>query len=247
MAEPAREATERPNSSSVDSRYLTKSDEVARAIKVFRDQRLPLNLRFHESNQAFTAKVLDVHGNDLLLEDVQPREGLKVLRQRKPFSFAGRADGIYIYSQENQVHKTASERSLPFFHVRLPTCLLYQQRRRAARFRLPLRVATNGASITLFRGEPIVGHIIDISAGGVRAEFQGPISPMVDTDEEVPTIAITIPNLLELHSKGIIRHFNHSEEKQRLTCGVELTEMHVTDRRRLEQFIQSIAKISPPA
>lgn len=247
MAQPARAATERPKSNGIDSRYLTKSEEVARVIKVFRDQRLPLNLCFHESNEAFTAKVLDIQGDDMLLEDVQPREGLRVLRQRKMFSLAGRADGIYIYSQENQVHKTASERNLPFFHVRLPNCLLYQQRRRATRFRLPLRVATNGASITLFRGEPIIGHIIDISAGGVRAEFQGPINPMVHTDEEVPTIAITIPNLLELHSQGFIRHFNHNEERQRLTCGVELTEMHVTDRRRLEQFIQSIAKISSPA
>ncbi len=246
MAETARNDKEHSRSNSVDSRYLTKSDEIARALKVFRDQRLPLNLRFLESNEAFTAKVLDIQDGEMLLEDIQPREGLSVLGQRKVFSFSGRADGIYVYSEENQVHKTESERGLPFFRVGLPKSLLYQQRRGAARFRLPLRVMANGATVTLFRGEPITGSIIDISPVGFRAEFQGPVSPMFDTDEEVPTVAITIPNLLELHAKGAIRHFNYNEQKQRLICGIELTEMQVTDRRRLEQFIQSIAKVSQP-
>ena len=148
----------------------------------------------------------------------------------------------------NRVIKVDSERGVPFFHVPLPDSVLYQQRRKAARFRLPLRVATNGASVRLFRDsnddQPMVGRVIDISAGGCRAEFDGQAVPPMNDDEQVDVCAISIPNLLELNAKAAIRHFSYDDESRTLICGIELTEMNVTDRRRLEQFIQSLTRVS---
>lgn len=246
MAEPATSSTTTTRPSGISSRYLTDPDEIIRVLKIFRDQRADLQLRFEQDIGVYTAKVLDLKNRFMLLEDIQPRDGLAHLRAHQPFSLSGRTDGIYIHNVGNIAQKADSERGLPYFHVALPESLLYQQSRRAARFRLPLRVEANGAQVLLFRqgngDEPETGQIIDISAGGCRAEFPGMLAPPLENDEILEGCAITVPNLLDLHSKGAVRHSSVNDERQVTTCGIEFTEMHVTDRRRLEQFIQAISK-----
>jgi c-di-GMP-binding flagellar brake protein YcgR len=248
MAEPAPSPTTTTRPSGISSRYLTNRDEIVRVLKIFRDQRADLQLRFEQDIGIYTAKVLDLQKQDLLLEDLQPRDGSKHLRARKPFSLSGRVEGIYIHCVGNVSERADSERGVPYFHVALPESLLYQQRRRAARFRLPLRVVANGAQVHLFRKDgkdtPLTGRIIDISAGGCRAELAGVLSPPLQNDEILEGCAISVPNLLNVHSKGAVRHAGVDEERQVTTCGIEFTEMHVTDRRRLEQFIQAIAKLA---
>lgn len=248
MAEPARAATTAAKANAISSRYLSDAEEISRVFRIFRDHRADLQLRFEDGRSVCTAKVLDLQKRSILLEDIQPRDGLALLRSGKSFALSGRVDGMYIHSVHNRVHKTESERGLPFFHVALPDSLLCQQRRRSARFRLPLRVAANGARIALFRrvgeDEPVEGHIIDISAGGCRAEFPAPLGPPLQNDELLDGCAISIPNLLELNAKGAVRHCSVDKQRQVTVCGIEFTEMHVTDRRRLEQFVQVIAKLA---
>ncbi len=73
------------------------------------------------------------------------------MRDQEPFSLAGRVDGIYAHVSEMRVDETAEDRGVPYFVVNLPNEFLYQQRRRAARFRLPLSVSKDGARLTLHR------------------------------------------------------------------------------------------------
>lgn len=251
MAEHAAGTNGPDRPSAISSRYLTDRDEIVGAFRVLRDQRADLQLRFADNPGTYTAKVLDLKDKSVLIEDIQPRDGLALLRAGKRFALSSRIDGLYIHCAENRAHKADSERSLPFFHVALPASLLYQQRRRAARFRLPLRVVTHGARIALRRGNrnanALQGEIIDISAGGCRAEFHGEAPPRLGNDGILDFCQISIPNLLELEAKSAVRHTSFDARRQILTCGIEFTEMQVTDRRRLEQFIQTLARISQPA
>ena len=188
----------------------------------------------------FNCKLLDVSNDDFLIEDIFPRTGIGAVCNASNFSVSARSNGTFIYIEECCIDKWDQERGIPFFHIKLPARILYQQRRKTARFRIPLRVSAAGASITLFEENDLVGRIIDISAGGCRAEFQMPSA--VKVDESFQDCAITIPKLLEIHSEVIVRHFHEDKTSQTLVCGFELTEMHVTDRRRLEHFIQNIAR-----
>ncbi len=248
MAEPGPVARTANRQSAIDSRYLSQADEIARVFKTFRDHRADLQLRFEGGIGLYSAKVLDLEKKTMLLEDIHPRDGLTHLRAGKRFALSGRLDGMYIHSASNVAHKADAERGLPYFHVALPESLLYQQRRKSARFRLPLRVAANGAQLLLFRKGsvdlPVGGKIIDISAGGCRVQISGMVSPPLSLDEVLVSCTISIPNLLEVNSKGTVRHTSVDEKRQVTSCGVEFTEMQVTDRRRLEQFVQAIAKLS---
>jgi len=227
-----------------DSRYLDTAQDVIRCLKQVRDQRLDLDLRVDGSAQRYRCKILDVSERDFLIEDIFPRDGITALRAAKKFSLSARGAGSYMYIESAKLLKGDEERGIPYFHIGLPKKVLSQQRRRDARFMIPLRVSAAGASITMFEKDSTSGSIIDISAGGCRAEFSLPAPWPVKSDEHFKSCAITIPNLLEIHSEGVVRHFHENKHNKTLVCGIELTKMNVTDRRRLEHFIQTIAKNS---
>ncbi len=233
----------------IHTAYLSDSADISRAFKLLRDQRAPVQVNFENQSSSYHGKVLDLDGEDFLLEDLQPRDALTKMRPGAEFSLSARIQGIYMHSVSNRVTAVEAERGVPFFRIRLPRTLLYQQRRRAARIRLPARVAAAGASISLIRrnsatkDEPthLDGRIIDISAGGCRAEFDTPAALALGRDEPV-ICSIEIPNMLSFTAQGSIRHSAHNARKRVMNCGVELLEMQVTDRRRLERFIESIRR-----
>jgi c-di-GMP-binding flagellar brake protein YcgR len=251
MAESTPDGAAAIRNSAIQSRYLTDADEVAQVFKVLRDQRAELQLRFDQEAQPYRGKVLDLKDGSILIEDIHPRDGMRLLREGRPFAIAARIDGLYVHATQNRAHKADSERSVPFFHIALPRSMLCQQRRRAARFRLPLRVAANGARVTLYPAAkdatPLSGSTIDISAGGCRAEFSNCRFRPIHDDDPLTGCALSIPNLLELEASAAIRHSSLDTRRHVFTCGIEFTEMDVTDRRRLEQFVQSLARISQPA
>ena len=236
---------------SIHTAYLNASSEIAKALKILRDQRAPVQLRFDGDDTSYTAKILDLAGSEFLLEDIHPRSGLSKMAPGTEFSLSSRAQGIYVHSGSNRVVAVESERGVPFFRIVMPSTLLYQQRRRAARFKLPMRVAVAGASVEMMRpehdkdsaGRRLSGRIIDISAGGCRADFVSPVTLAIEQNEEV-RCRVEIPNMLNFEAQATIRHSNYDMGKRMLSCGIELIEMQVTDRRRLEQFIESIRRSS---
>ena len=226
-----------------DSGYIADPAEIGSTLRAFRDQRTDLRLRLNSAADEILARILDVGPGEMLIEDIRPRVALSLLRPRAQFSFAARMEGLYAFAEKVTVLSREEERGLPFFRIALPATMLVQQRRRDARYRLPMRVATRGASVVLERDLPMHGKIVDISAGGLRAEFaiQGSLPKR---DEEVQFCRITIPNLLQLESTAVIRHVRMDVQRRLFECGIELTQMPVTDRRRLEQFVQSLSKIN---
>jgi c-di-GMP-binding flagellar brake protein YcgR len=229
------------------SAFLTDRAEIERVFRIFRDRCSPVQLRFGRAEDEYTARILEVTEKAFLLEDIRPRTGLKLMRNQEPFSLAGRVDGIYAHVDEMRVAETAEDRGVPYFVVKLPKEILYQQRRRAARFRLPLSVAKDGARLTLHRADrPLSGFLVDISAGGCRVVFDVKSDPQILQDEVVERSDIEIPHLLSLSTKTVIRHHSYNKQTGQLACGIEFSEMPVRDRRRLEQFIQKISKVADP-
>jgi len=226
------------------SGYVTDAGEARRIFTLFRDQRSDLSLRFEDESQAFAGHVLDVDDTSFLLENIRPRSGLSLLNSDNPFSLTGRSDGIFVYAEELHTAEALSDSGVPYYRVPLPERLLYQQRRRAARFRIPLRVATHGAEVVVTRTDEqiISAAIVDISVGGCRCVFEGFPYPPLEVEEQISGCQINVPRLLNLNAEGSIRHVTYDKDTNLTICGIEFVEMDVTDRRRLEQFVQTLAK-----
>ena len=221
------------------SRYLEDTAEIRQLFVVLRDQRAKLTLRFQTPRTSVTASLLDVTDDDLLIEDIQPRSGLKLLRDGHTFALSCRSEGQYALAENNRVHRAEAERGLPYFHVKLPASLLYQQRRRHARVSLALSVQAHGARLILDRQNPAHADIVDLSAGGCMARFKGRFTPELAEGELLRDCGLQIRDQLELRSDVQVRHYHYDKRTNRSLCGFEFTAMTVTDRRRLEQFVAS--------
>jgi len=251
MAEALRtDKAEDDRSNAIFTTYLKQPSEIGEALKTLRNQRVGLKLTFENDTTIYTARILDVLGDEFLIEDLQPRSGLKLMGARKRFAFSGRAHGLYLYSEANQVRRIDEDRGVPYFRIPLPSNALFQQRRRSARFDLALRTDSNPAKVTLFRtvttdrdhGHALEGHMLDISAGGCRLSVPGPVHPRLETGEVLESLCISIPSLFDISVQATIRHASYNKLTRKVICGMEFTAMHVTDRRRLEQFIQSLSQ-----
>jgi c-di-GMP-binding flagellar brake protein YcgR len=231
------------NGAAIISGYITDADEARRIFTLFRDQRSDLSLRFEGESQAFAGHVLDVDDTSFLLGNIRPRSGQSLLSGDEPFSLTGRSDGIFVHAEALRTVDARTEGAVPYYRVPLPERLLYQQRRRAARFRVPLRVATHGAEVRLLRSDeqPISAAIVDISVGGCRCVFEGSVHPVLEVDEQIPGCRINVPKLLNLEAEGLVRHVTYDQDNNHTSCGIEFVDMDAPDRRKLEQFVQTLA------
>jgi|GEM_PF-1518343 len=229
------------------SRYVESLPDIERCLKHIRDQRTKLTIRIDGSDESYECRILDITDKSILLEDISVHSAIKTIARAKNFSLSARDESSFVFIDTTRVTKVDEERGVPYLHVKMPKRLMLQQRRRASRFAIPMRIAAKGAKMTLMggaEGHPyngdLVASIIDISAGGCRIQFDRRNSFEPQQDMVFRSCEITIPPLLTVRSEAVIRHHHVHKPSSSLVCGVELINMQVTDRRRLEKFIQSI-------
>lgn len=240
MAEPQTSAPRAPVVA--PSRYLEDRAEIRHALRVFCDCQVRVSLRFEGVTETFTARLVDVTEDAVRLDDIKPRSGLSRMHQGEAFSFTGRADGVFVYAENIRADVSASDRGVPYFSFSPPARLLYQQRRRWTRFRLPLRLTARGARVLLHRnGATFEGSILDISSGGCRASFIAPPGPATASCD---TCELQIADLLSIAAEAAIRHVTVDPGTDTVMCGLEFVRMDPADRQRLESFLKTIERLS---
>ena len=240
-----------PTKSGQDSRYLVVKADIVDALKRLRDQRATLTLRIDGDASAYECRVLDVLDDALLLEDLRPHTIMRQVAEASNFSLTSRSGGTFVFIDKARVAAVNAERGVPYLRVPLPPRVLFQQRRHNARFALPMRVAAHGAFLELSgrhtKDEQTArGRLIDISAGGCRVEFDSGAAPELTQGLVFRRCVITIPKVLEVAAEAAVRHYHVAKKTGAIVCGLELTDMSVTDRRRLERFIQVISRVAEP-
>jgi c-di-GMP-binding flagellar brake protein YcgR len=242
MAEPQASAPRPP--AGAPSRYLEDRAEIQRALRVFRDRHVRVSLRFDGVAENFTARALDVTEDAVRLDDIKPRSGLSRMHQGESFSLTGRVEGVFVYAEDLRAAVATSDRGVPYFSFATPARLLYQQRRRSTRFRLPLRLTARGARVSLHRnGATLEGSILDISSGGCRATFIAPLGPATASGDRCE---LQIANLLSIVADVAIRHVSVDPGTGTVMCGLEFVQMDAADRQRLESFLRTIERLSNP-
>lgn len=244
----SKQAGDRPNA--IYTTYLQKPAEIASALKTLRNQGAKVQLTFENETTLCSARILDVLDGEWLLEDLQPRSALKLMTARRRFAFSSRASGVYLYGEDNRVSRIDEDRGVPYFRLPLPARVLFQQRRRSARIQVPYRGDVRPATVVMQRGitgdkdhgSTLEGRLLDISAGGCRLAVPGPVHPPLAGDELLESTLVRIPDRYDLKAQAMIRHASYNKLTRQVICGLEFTGMDVTDRRRLGQFIQSLAR-----
>lgn len=246
MAEPQAAARPMPSRSNV-SRYLDDPTDIRRALAALCTQEARVSLRFDGESAEFNARVVEVKEDAVLLDDVKPRSGLANLRRGATFALTARSEGTYVYAEGLAATEIGEERGLPYFVAPLPVRMLHQQRRRAMRFRLPLSLSARGTLVRLHRGGRLVdGSILDISAGGCRVSFDGPIQPRLRVGESIDRCDVEVAQHLAITAHVSIRHCAVEPATGGIVAGFEFDRMEANDRARLEAFIQRISRNANP-
>lgn len=229
------------------SRYIDDPTEIRRALAALCSQDARVSLRFDGESGEFTAHVVEVREDAVLLDDVKPRTGLGNLRRGETFALTARSEGTYVYAEALAATEIGEERGLPYFVAPLPARMLLQQRRRAARFRLPLSLSARGTLVRLHRGGRLVdGSILDISIGGCRVSFDGPIQPRLRVGESIDRCDVEVAQHLAVIAHVSIRHCTIDPSTGGIVAGIEFDRMEANDRARLEAFIQRISRNANP-
>ena len=76
------------NNTAASSRYISDYTEIVAALKQLRDQRCTLSLSFDKTTPPYQAKMLDVHDQHFLIEDITPRDGNLRLKSGEAFTIA---------------------------------------------------------------------------------------------------------------------------------------------------------------
>jgi len=223
------------------SRYLVDRESIWRVFTGLRDQQARVTLRFEGVETEYTAGVNEVDHRRVTLDDISPPSGNALLASGRSFALTARSNGAYLYAPTNKVEDAAVTDSAATFVMPLPGKLLWQQRRRGPRFRLPASLRSGRARLTVaHRGHRVEGTIEDISASGCRVNFASDDQQILAAQDRFDQVQIDVAGLLSIQAQIVIRHRAADPETGRLGCGVEFTRLGVEERRRLEQFIRTL-------
>lgn len=228
----------------LESRYLSEPDDVTSVFRFFRDQQSEITLRFADTDDVFTARVVDLERTNVLLQNIIPNNGVDLLTHGVPFSISGRADGLFVYISDNRALTADASAANGSYRIPLPSSVLYQQRRRASRYRLPVKVDIHRSFIALTEDATQTGRILDISSGGARILLDPARTDTVLINDEFEQCRVVVPKALDILVHVSVRHTNYNPVGQRLACGLQILNISTADRRDLDAFLVNINPFS---
>lgn len=226
-----------------ESRYLIETEDQFQVLRDLRDQRVPVFLRFDDDDATYQTSVLEIDAqkHEFIL-DVISREGHLKISAKRAFTLSCRAHGVYVYITDMQIQGIQADAGLPYYILAFPKRMLYQQRRRAFRAPISHDVGATGSLVSFSRDLPVMGRILDISAGGCRTEFVGAIDPPLRSEEQFNNCDFQLPGELAFRCSAVVRHAEYIPERDVTVCGLQFGPMEVRERRSLERLIQKLEK-----
>lgn len=223
-----------------ESRYLSSREEVAQVFELFRDQLSEIKLRFADEPDTYTARVLDLVEGEILLQNIVPRDGATHLRDGHEFSISGRADGLFVYITGNKLAAPQKSHEKGFFRVAMPTSVLYQQRRRSERVRVPVQSNAHRSHIKIGEINPIYARILDLSANGARIAIDPARPGTLRAQQRIQNCKIHVPNQLSVDVDLMVSNAAYNTNNQTMICGLELLNAKPTALTELRDFVAKI-------
>ncbi|MEM7220559.1 MAG: PilZ domain-containing protein [Pseudomonadota bacterium] len=221
---------------------MNSAEEVIGVFELFRDQQSELKLRFPSTATPLTARVVEVTEATVLLQNIIPANGMELMRRENDFSISGRANGLFVYIADNRCLECSDSAADGANAVRiaLPTSILYQQRRRAPRYRLPVRLA-GSESYLLLAGQHRAS-ILDVSRGGARVALEPALPDQYQVNDRIADSWLSVPGGLDVNLDVVVRHANFNPRTQSLVMGLEFVELTQQAQANIDTFIADAAR-----
>lgn len=217
--------------------------EVCAHIKSLMDGHDPLIVTFTERQLRFQSYVVEVdrYTNTLVLDELIPRDGERLLNSGEPFRVEGFHDGARIAWEAKGTFTVVEDEKGRSYHGALPTRIIYHQRRNAFRAALKLSSLVDVALAGDKLADTLRGKLLDLSATGCKLRFEGNCEYLLQLGQvydrffaALPFGAITTP--VEL------RHLHFEARLNTTFAGVRFHTMTGLVQRNVERFVYQLQR-----
>ncbi|WP_043238879.1 flagellar brake protein [Stutzerimonas azotifigens] len=222
-------------------RVLTAPLEVLANLRPLLENHIPLIIRFADRSQRFQSFVveLDRAGGSLVLDELIPTDGERLLHAGEPFSIEGFYEGARI-AWEVRTARIDELDGIRSYRTELPTELVYHQRRNAYRATLtgPTVFATlAGKQLS----QPLEGKVVDLSATGCKLCLPGNRVHGLQPGEVYEHFVAQLP-IGRVETAIELRHARYEERSDSTFCGIRFHQMNGLLQRQIERLVYQLQR-----
>nr|WP_194718522.1 flagellar brake protein [Pseudomonas typographi] len=225
-------------------KVLTTPLEIIANLRSLQEGRDPLIITFAERNQRFQSYVIgiDRDAGTLVLDEMIPREGERYLLAGEPFKVEGFHDGVRIAWDAVGPIALVDNDNGRGYQGRLPSAIIYHQRRNA--FRAPLKlsalvdVALAGDKLP---AQTLRGKLLDLSATGCKLRFDGDLSERLQLGQVYERFSAALP-FGPITTAVELRYLHFEERLDATFAGVRFHNMSGLAGRNVERFVYQLQR-----
>lgn len=223
-------------------KVLTTPLEIAANLRLLLDSHDPLIITFHERTQRFQSFLIEIDrdSNGIALDEMVPRDGERFLANGEPYRVEGFHDGVRI-AWESTGTLEIDDGEHRCYRGKLPTEVVYHQRRNAFRAALKLASLVGIEMAGDKLPSPIGGKLLDISATGCKLRFEGDISDRLQLGQVYDRFMAALP--FGKMTAPVELRYLHYEERINITfAGIRFHNMSGLVQRQVERFVYQLQR-----
>ncbi len=222
-------------------RVLKAPVEICANLKVLKDNRIPLIMRFKERTQCFQTFLVDLNRESgwIALDELIPNDGERFMANGEAFEIEGYYEGVRIAWENDQPTRVGELEGARCFWSPLPKQAIYHQRRNAYR--------------AVLKGQPVNGvlsgkdlkaglqcRVLDISATGCRLCIQGDYS-YLQTGQVYESLSAQLP-IGRMETAVELRHVQFDDKRSVTLCGARFYRMNGLLQRQIERLVNQLQR-----
>lgn len=221
-----------------DSELITNPTRVVRLLERLAKQHTLLTIRIPGDKEHYTSCIVGIDKPYVLLDELLPTSGHKVLLAKRTLQVTGQLEGIHIRFTTT-LERVDNLDDVITYHANLPGQLEYRQRRLDYRAHIPmmqtLRIIIEGMD-----GTPIEGRLHDLSRSGAGMNFPD-IEPSVEPGR-LHECAIELPDEIWVYTTVELRHTKNIPARDRQLIGARFVGLHRAQERLVARCISNLER-----
>lgn len=215
---------------------VTSALRIAAILRPLLRQHSIISVAIPNAKRIFSTTLLDIDTDkqQLIFDELHPKEGHELLSQSKQLKMRAQRDGIDLI-MALEISAIGSENGVAFYTAPLPESIRYHQRRSAFRVQVgPLQDIP--VQLTYPDGKAVHGVLFDISASGMCVRVPRKTAlPDTRSGEELHC-SISLPDKKKINCVFVIRHVAEHEPSRSLHIGGSFEHLDNIQKRAIERF-----------
>jgi c-di-GMP-binding flagellar brake protein YcgR len=224
-----------------DNNILTQPKAFMPHLLMANKHNIRLTISIKGCSERFASSILGVYTDHglLVLDELIPRQGHKLLLQEKQFTAEGFLDGAQLRFSSTLVGEGKSKSGIVYYKVKIPESVFYHQRRES------YRVTLTGSGVP-FRaqygddGQKLSGYASDMSMGGMGVVLAQRVS--LETGTVIEGCKASLPGEGDIGFSLKICFAQINEQQKHTRVGGEFVELAPADREKLQRAIIEVQR-----